>query len=265
MYHTIIGESMLSDFKMIVCKLPREQAYCNLYPLADVHIGSAEFNEQMFKQWLKTVSEDEYGVVVMAGDLMNMGIKSSKTNVYEETMRPRQQKEYLYEALTPIKDKIVAACGGNHCYRNIKEVDDDPLYDVMAMLRISEVYRQNICFAKICVGTRERDKKKQIAYGIVLTHGSTTNKHNKFINGIDGADLFVSGHVHQNAYNQPSKIRMDMQNETVRIVPYRNIVCGTFQESGGYSIRAEYMPVGIDEFQVIRLDGTRKRMNFFTI
>lgn len=255
---------MLNDFKMIVSSCPTETKYINLYPIADAHIGSQEFNETKFKEWLEIVKADGNALVTLSGDLLNNGIKSSKTNCYEETMRPQAQKEYLYNALLPIKEKILAACGGNHEYRNIKEVDNDPLYDVMCWLQIGERYRQNICFVKLSLGRVPRNGKP-VTYGVVLTHGASRNKHDKFINGIDGADVFISGHTHQNEYQQPSKIRMDTRNNKVSFAPYRKVVCIPFQESGGYSIRGEYMPGSIDEFQVLKLSGERKKINFFTL
>lgn len=121
---------MLNDFVMVKQKLPWDYPYIHIYPCADVHAGSIEHDEKLFRLWVQTVHDDPYGYAVLAGDMMNNGVKTSKTNVYEETMRPSQQKEYLFDSLKPIKEKILGACGGNHCYRNIREVDDDPLYDV---------------------------------------------------------------------------------------------------------------------------------------
>lgn len=255
---------MLNDFKMIVHKLPRDLEYINLYPLADTHIGSAEFNEPMFKLWVKTVQADPNGYILIAGDLINNGVKNSKTNVYEEMMRPSQQKEYLYEALKPLKEKILGGCGGNHEYRSAKDVDSDPMYDVMCRLQLEDRYRQNGAFVKIAVGTR-KDNHKQVAYGIVVTHGASKNKHDKFALSVDGADLFISGHTHDENYEPDAKVKMDMQNETVSIVPYKKVVCTPFQGYGGYALRGEYLPVTVSEFQVLRLDGKRKKINFFTV
>lgn len=254
---------MKHDFSMIVHKLSKELPFINLYPIADVHIGSLEFDEKMFKKWLKTVSDDAYGYVIMAGDLMNMGLKSSKTNCYEETMRPSQQKEYLFESLKPIKHKILAACGGNHEYRGVKDADMDPLYDVMARLQIEDLYRQNMCFVKINLG--EKKNHKQMSYGIVAIHGATRNKNLQFISHFDNCDLFISGHTHNPEYDPKSKIKLDMHNEQVTMLPYRNVVCSSFQNSGGYGLRKQYPPPFIYEFQVIRLDGNMKKLNFFTI
>ena len=84
---------MQKDFVMVKHKLPWNLPYIHIYPCADIHIGAAEFDERLFKTWVQTVQDDPYGYVAFAGDLMNFGVKTSKTNVYEETMRPAQQKE----------------------------------------------------------------------------------------------------------------------------------------------------------------------------
>ena len=257
---------MYSDYQMITIKYDQQTPYINIYTLADAHIGSKEFNEKAFFKLIQIIKDDPYGVLMFAGDMLSNGIKSSKTNIYEETMKPAEQKQYLYEAFLPIKDKIGAGCGGNHEYRNVREVGTDPLYDVMCRLQIEERYRQNICFVKLSFGIAPTSSAKMSTFGIVLTHGTSKNKHDRFINGIDGADIFISGHTHDNEYKQHAKIRMDLRNEKIAITPYRKVVCNTFQESGGYSIRAEYMPNMIDEFQVFRLLGVKeKKIQFYTL
>lgn len=243
---------------MITHKLPSTYLYINIYPIADVHIGSKQFNKKAFNELIKTVKADPYGFVVMAGDILNNGIKSSKSNVYEEVIRPRDQKEYAYEVLLPIADKILACCGGNHCHRTNKEVDSDPLYDVMCRLGIPELYRENGCIVKINLG--ERNKARQVSYAGVVTHGTSKNKHDKFCMGIDNADFFISGHTHQAEYTPKGKIRIDTKNEVVTLVGYKQIVCHSFQDYGGYALRSEYTPKAPTEFQKLKLYGNIKKM-----
>ena len=69
---------MLSDFVMVKHKLPWDFPYIHVYPIADAHIGSAEFDQQLFKTWIKTVQDDPFGYAVLAGDMMNNGVKNSK-------------------------------------------------------------------------------------------------------------------------------------------------------------------------------------------
>lgn len=251
---------MLSDFVMVKHKLPWDFPYIHVYPIADAHIGSAEFDQQLFKTWIKTVQDDPFGYAVLAGDMMNNGVKNSKTNVYEEVMRPSQQKEYLYQELKPIKDKILGACGGNHEYRNIREVDDDPLYDVFCRLGIEDRYRQNACFIKVNLGTAK--KGRQVSYCIVLVHGKTRNKLQKWQYAIDGADIIISGHIHIPEETPPCKLRVDMHNETVSVVEFTNVVCNSFQKYGGYAMRGLYLPNASKRFQILTLDGKTKHVGY---
>lgn len=251
---------MLNDFVMVKHKLPWDYPYIHLYPCADAHIGAAEFDEKLFKLWIQTVQNDPYGYAVFAGDLMNFGVKTSKTNVYEETMRPAQQKEYLHEALKPIKEKILGACGGNHEYRGIREIDDDPLYDVLCRLGIEDRYRQNACFLKISLGTAKKDR--QVSYCAVLVHGKSRNKLQKWAYAVDGADVIISGHTHAPEETPPCKIRVDMHNETVSTTEFTSVVCSSFQDYGGYSIRGLYLPNASKRFQILTLDGKSKRVGY---
>lgn len=253
------GAKLLDDFKMIIHKLSDDLEYINIYPVADVHIGSQQFNEKAVLNLIEIIRTDENAYIMLAGDLLNNGVKSSKTNCYEETMRPSEQKEYLYKALLPIKHKILACCGGNHCYRNGKEVDNDPLYDVMARLQIEHLYRQNGCFVKINLGQR-KDKQRQISYSGVLTHGASKNKHDKFCMSIDGADFFISGHTHTPEYTPKGKLRIDTKNEVISQVAYKQIVCHSFLNYGGYGLRAEYTTPAPLDFPKLKLMGKYKRM-----
>ena len=251
---------MLSDFQMIVHKLPDNLPYINIYPLGDVHLGSKECNTDLLRKWLKMVYDDPFGYVVVVGDLLNMGLRNSKTNVYEEVLNPQQQKELCYELLKPIKGKILAGCSGNHEYRNVREVGTNPLYDVFCRLQIEDVYRENACFIKLSLGKRKKDR--QVAYGITLTHGSTKNKDLQWTYSVDNCDLFINGHTHDAIHKPVGKIVMDMQNEVVRTVPVHDVVVIPFQEYGGYAIRGKYLPNHLGQFQRITLSGETKHIAY---
>lgn len=243
------------DFDMIVSKLSEDIECVNIYPLGDVHIGSAEFSQGLFDKWMKMVSDDVNGYVVIIGDMIDNGLKNSKTNVYEATMRPRDQKEWLRKALSPIKHKILGACRGNHEIRSTLESDDCPLYDVMSKLDLEDLYRENMAFLKVNLGYRNRDR--QFSYTIVLAHGGSKAKTSKFGYAIDGMDILVTGHTHSPESNFPTKVIMDTKNEVVKLQDYAHIVVPSFAEFGGYALRGMYMPQS-NKFPIIRLDGEKK-------
>lgn len=249
---------MLDDFQLITAEY-KDFKHLNVYPLGDVHIGSKEFNLELFNQWIEVVKNDPNGVVMIVGDIMNMGLRNSKSNVYEERLSPMEQKELCYELLNPIADKIIAGCPGNHEYRSVKEVGTNPLYDVFCRMRIEDKYRENACFVKLTVG---KCGKNPNTYGIVLTHGSSKNKDEKWTYGVDGCDVFISGHTHDALHKPLGKIRMDLSHNKVKTVGYQHIVVIPFQNYGGYAVRGKYMPNHLGQFQRVTFDGTSKKVGY---
>ena len=249
---------MLDDYTLIQSNYPN-LTNLNIYPLGDVHIGSKEFDLELFKQWRDMVKNDPNGAVVIIGDMMNMGLRNSKSNVYEENLSPREQKELCYELLLPIADKIIAGCSGNHEYRAVKEVGMNPLYDVFCRLCIEDRYRENACFIKLTVG---KQGKNPNTYGVVLTHGSSKTKHKKWTYSVDGCDCFISGHTHEATHDPLAKIRMDLTHNKVKLVGYQNVVVVPFQSYGGYAIRGEYLPNCLGQFQRVTFDGTTKKVGY---
>ena len=249
---------MLDDFTLIQSKYDNLDRL-NIYPVGDVHIGSKEFDLDLFKQWIEVVKNDPNGAVVIIGDMMNMGLRNSKSNVYEESLTPMEQKELCYELLAPIANKIVAGCSGNHEYRAVREVGCNPLYDVFCRLRIEDRYRENACFIKLTVG---KQGKNPNTYGVVLTHGSSKNKDKRWTYSVDGCDCFISGHTHEGTHDPLGKIRMDLTHNKVKTVGYQNVVVMPFQRYGGYAIRGKYTPNHLGQFQCITFDGTSKRVGY---
>lgn len=249
---------MFDDFVLIESNYVDED-HLNVYPLGDVHIGSKEFDLDLFLKWRKQVEDDPNGVVVIVGDMMNMGLKNSKTNVYEETLSPMQQKELCYELLRPIAQKIIGGCSGNHEYRAVRESGMNPLYDVFCRLCIEDRYRENACFIKLTVG---KHRHNPITYGVVLTHGSTRNKDEQWNAFVDGCDCFISGHTHRAIHVPNGKIRLDLTHNTVKLVDYQEVVVVPFQRYGGYAVRGKYKPNQLGQFQCITFDGTSKRVGY---
>ena len=249
---------MLDDFVLINHKF-ENLPYLNIYPLGDVHIGSKECDIELFKQWVDKVKEDPYGCAVIIGDIMNMGLRNSRSNVYEEYLTPMQQKELCYKLLKPIASKILAGCSGNHEYRAVREVGMNPLYDVFCRLCIEDRYRENACFLKLTVGKLGKNNN---TYGVVLTHGSSKSKDERWTYGVDGADVFISGHTHLGTHQPCGKIRMDLSHDKVKTVGYQHIVVLPFQKYGGYAVRNKYLPNHLGQFQCVRFDATSKTVGY---
>jgi DNA polymerase II small subunit/DNA polymerase delta subunit B len=68
--------------RVITKQYGTEQTHITLYPIADVHLGSAECLEREFAQYLKRIEADENAAVVLAGDLIEQRNKIKQKRTY---------------------------------------------------------------------------------------------------------------------------------------------------------------------------------------
>ena len=263
---------MRNDLDVIYVTFPPTQDRLRVYAIGDVHIGSPEFDLESVQKKIDIIKNDEYGCVVICGDIADFGLKNSKTNVYLQTMPPKEQQEFAYELFYPIKNKITACVAGNHEYRITKEVGTCPLYDLCVRWNIEDKYRENMAITKYSFGT-VRGKKQQNVFIGLTTHGSTRNKHHKFTGGFDGLDFAVSGHIHSPNYSPQGRIRIS-QNGVAKHVPFKEIVVDANLQVGGYGVKHEYEIPPPPELQYLELqviyDTDRNRtahriMNYHSI
>ena len=134
---------MLPDFEMI-----QHQFYgghdIKIIPIADVHLGSPECKEQEFIKFIDKIAQEENTYLILAGDLIDNGTRSSVTDPFKATMPPSQQKREMANILEKVKGKILCFVPGNHERRSRKDADDDPVYDIAAKLDLEHLYRENI-------------------------------------------------------------------------------------------------------------------------
>jgi metallophosphoesterase superfamily enzyme len=113
-----------------------------------------------------------------------------------------------------------------------------------------------MAFVKLSLG--EKNTERQWTYNLVLGHGASKSRVEKFSYGIDGMDVMVTGHTHQPSANFYSKLVIDPRNDVVSMRDFAHVVLPSFSELGGYALRAMYNPLSHTKNPVIRLDGTKK-------
>lgn len=246
---------MNNDLDVIVKTFPKTWDRIHLYALGDIHVGSEQFDEASVRKKVRIIQDDPIAVVSLCGDLGDYGLKNSKTNVYQATMQPKEQQEYIYELFNPIKEKIVSAVPGNHEERLVKEVGICPLYDLCVRWGVQDVYRENVAILKLMFGSRAGKKTtSQLNTFIgITTHGTTRNKHKKFLGGFDGIDFAISGHTHTPEYSPHGKIRVNGNAATAKHVAYKEIVVDANLRPGGYSLKHEYEIAPPPEIQYLEM------------
>lgn len=264
---------MRNDLELITLSFPKSQKELHVYALGDIHVGSPQFDEASIKKKIQIIKDDPVGVFVLAGDIADFGLKNSVSNVYQQTMNPNEQKEYVYELFKPIVTKMTACTPGNHEERITKDVGLCPLYDLCVLWGVQDVYRENMAITKYSFGSVNGTDQKNMFIGLT-THGSTRNKHKKFIAAFDGVDFAVSGHTHLSEYSPHGKIRVDRVSGTARHIPYKEIVVDANLSVGGYGVKKEYEIPPPPELQYLELktyrDSTHSRtlhrvMNYHSI
>lgn len=236
-----------------------------IYPISDVHLGAAEHMDVEWDSFCSHLLEKPNAYVTLGGDLINNSTRNSVANVFEETMRPREQKKRMAEMLEPIKSRILCAVPGNHERRSVKDADDEPTYDIMCKLDLEDIYRENIAFIKIQIGNVKSSGMTNPTYTLVVTHGAgggiltggSVNRNERFGYVVDGMDCLIVGHTHKPFVTQPSKLKIDTHNNKVSIRPFKVVSSTSWLNYGGYAAQKMLIPSSYAP-QIIRLGGNRK-------
>ena len=259
---------MLPDFEIITHKFENRPTI-RIYPISDVHLGAQEHLEREWNLFTANFLKDQNAYLILDGDLINNGIKSSVSNVYAERMRPREQKRQMVEMLTPLRDRILCLVPGNHEWRSAREVDDEPTYDIACKLDLEHLYRENAAFVKIQMGdNRKGYGEKNPTYSLAVSHGSANgaltggavNKAERTAYTLDGVDVVVQGHTHKPFLTAPSKLVMDCRLNRVIERPVGVVNATSWMCYGGYAMRKGMLPQGYRP-QVITLEGKRKEID----
>lgn len=243
---------MLDDFTAIVHHL--DGRTIKVWAVGDVHIGAKECDLDGFKSFLRRVSGDPDSYIVILGDLINNGIKSSISD-YED-MSPARQVDVAAELLQTVADKILGCVGGNHERRSVKSVDLDPLYQIMCMLRangesLAHLYRPNMAFIRIVL---ERGKTKD-RYALMITHGKTANKKKQFTNIVEGVDACIYAHTHSPEIMIPGRIRFNEANK-ISVHDVISMTACSWLRAGGYGLAGLYLLQSVSRPQALELEFT---------
>ena len=260
---------MLSDFDMIIHEYKMNKDML-IIPVSDVHLGSAEHLRDKWNKFCGDVLKQDNVFITLGGDMVNNAIKSSVSNIFEETMRPAEQKKAMTEMLKPLAEagRILCAVRGNHEKRSGKDTDDDPMYDIMEKLDLEDIYRENMAFVKIRMGEKDADGVKNPTYCLAVTHGAgdgiytgaAVNRNERFATVIDGIDGLIVGHTHKGSITKPMKIYVDKCNNKVSFKQYVVVSSVSWLQYGGYALAKMMLPATSGEPQTMKLCRNEKRI-----
>lgn len=251
--------------KVIKRDLPSNIDKLTIIPISDVHIGDKTANLKAFKEVLERIKNEPNTYTILNGDLCNIALKNSKSDVYSDSLTPMEQVIQVINFLEPIKDKILVMSNGNHEDRITKETNIDILYLVAKQLRIEQVYSPSWWYLYLSFGKNKEHKDRPMLYTITGYHGNgnsqtTGAKANKVkkMSQVVLADCYIMSHVHEPITTKGIIFTPDYQHKSIVKKEMYYCISNAFVEyEGSYAEKLGLIP-GNNGISEIELDGTKK-------
>jgi hypothetical protein len=249
---------------------PVEWPIANIYTLADEHNGDPNSDEKTTIARVEQIKNDPYGLCVLNGDLLNMALRNSVSDVYGATRPPQKQEGHMTELLRTIVEKIIGATDGNHEYRGYKEAGIDPMLTLCQKLGIETLYAPEgilmfLRFGKALAHAHHKETNLKQWYSVYATHGSGGGRKEgaKAIRLADmaaivDADVYIHSHTHLPMVMKQAYYRASSSNCSVQLVEKLFVNTGASMDYGAYAQAFELKPAS-KSTPVIHLDARTKR------
>ena len=207
----------------------------HIYIVSDVHCGAHGFDKKAFLKYIALIKNDPLAVVVILGDLIDNATQGSKGCLFSQRMMPQKQIEMIIEMLTPIKEKIIFFCIGNHEERTFRQTGSDPGYTMCLGLNCLDKYNYVHGFITIQAGAK--------TYKLYATHniGKSESKLKTMARAHPDCDTIIGGHIHQ---AKVVPVAQQLHNGKIKTT-YAVTGCAWLKDES-YSISAAYEPVSME-------------------
>lgn len=219
-----------------------------IIPIADVHIGDKLSNLKLLKEALQRIKDEPNTFTIINGDLCNMALKNSKSDVYSDDLSPMEQVLKATELLEGIKNKILVISTGNHEDRTTKETNIDVTRLIAKQLGIEDRYANTWWYLYLTLG--KDIKGRPITYGITGVHGyGGGRKSGGKINRLEDmsqvviADLYLMSHTHKPISTKNCIYIPYYQSKALSKQEMYYLMTNSFLESdGGYAEKMGFPP-----------------------
>lgn len=231
--------------------------------LSDFHIGDELCNLKLIRSVLEEVKNSDNTFIILNGDLIDNATKNSVGSVYQnDGLTPMEQIVMLCDLLSPVAERILCICNGNHERRTMKDDGIDIIRLVSRQLGIEDRYADGWWYIYLTLGMG--NKQRPIMYTITGTHGygggrKNGGKINNLVEMSDKviADVYVMGHTHTPIMTRNSIFVPDYQHRSLVQKDKYYLMTNSFLEYGGYGEQYGFTPSTTDHQEMI-LDGTKK-------
>jgi hypothetical protein len=231
-----------------------------LYPIGDFHYGSRQCNIPFIKQVVDEIKHTKNAWWVGMGDMMENAIMGSKSDMYTQTVSPKEQIKEIVDLLKPIKDKGLFMIAGNHEQRTMRAVGLIPEDHIALQLDIP--YKGFSCYAVL--QTKSHHEPLCFScyfhhnYGGGYTNGGKVNRADSLRKFVPTADATFSGHFHITSrlpvtWYEPARI------EVKKKIGYDYITGSALTWNGSYAEEKAKPPASVEFIKVTFVGCTNGR------
>jgi hypothetical protein len=240
-----------------------EGNHFRIYPLGDWHFGSRQCHTDFIAQVIAEIKADADGCWIGMGDFMENAIIGSKSDVYTQTVPPREQMDHIVDLLTPIKSKGLFMIGGNHEARTMRLVGIQPEAYIAARLDIPFVGFS--CYSHLLTradqsGTHRSHGRGFTVYahhntGGGVTAGGKINAAEKLRLIAPTADAIFSAHTHTTA-RTPFTWYETGKTSIIKKTGYDYSIGSALTWNGSYAEEKRCPPAAVEHIKVTFIGGT---------
>jgi UDP-2,3-diacylglucosamine pyrophosphatase LpxH len=211
----------------------------NVLLLNDLHIGAKSANIDLLKKCIKFALDNQENTrILLNGDYIEGVLIESKGDIYEQTMSPKEQADYVVELLYPVRHLIDGITSGNHDFRVEKATSFDPVEIIAKDLGIKNKY----------LGTRGivGFSINKMYYSVELHHGvgggstiaAVENAMKKLWKS--DSDVMYCGHWHKEFFKIIKRFSINKRYKKM-IEEKKIMICGnTIVDTAEYAKRGGY-------------------------
>lgn len=246
-----------------------------LYPIGDVHFGSANCDKGLLDETIRAVRNNPDARWIGMGDMVESiapndkrwhagGVDEAVVNLASQDRIGDVYVEKLADRLAPIADKCIAYGDGNH------EASFNAHYYTNLSVRVLDAIGRSDCYTEWACLTRiafEDDNNHRTAIPIFHQHGwqggrmdgAKVNESRRLMAYVD-ADLYLTGHSHSK-FIVPNT-RLTVNPSWTKLVAKTVYVCHTGsylrtlqQNKVGYAEKAGYPPTTLGSLRFMLTPG----------
>lgn len=214
----------------------------NLHPICCWHIGAAQCDLKFIHDTVAEIADDPSARWIYMGDGGECVTKLSKGNIFEQTLSPQEQHDYLYDTFFPIRDKGLWGIRGNH--GNRIDIESGLSFDKSLMTALAIPY--------LGVSSIGNLRINRSSYDVFTHHGAPSGAalQSKVMAAKKAyhviADIRITGHSHV-AMELDPEFYSYADNTAMRILkrPIHQVIAGCAYDSSvtGYAEEKLYSPI----------------------